>query len=210
MNAKRAIALAFLSVLASCGSRVTAFAQDPAPDPLNADTFKAVFAWKGWLATTGSTREDYFGGMAVAQVGLGHLGIAVRGVVAGLPGEFSQDDPTTFRSIEGAAAVHLNTWGSKGLVLGPAMFAGKSVAFDTGGRTVTTPGPFTAAIGLRVAGYGGAAYAGLGTHESLGGVCALGSAQFPLTSHLTVIVDGAVGTSGRAFVRLAIAVEVAE
>ena len=194
-----------------------AFAQDPAPaqdpttpaDPLAAEMFVGAYAWREVVHSTAAGRSDGWGGRFVGQLGFGRFGIAARGDVGGLPGEFSPEAPQTFQSASFYLAAHYNVLAQAPARLGLTAFAGRAVSLEGDGIVTPTVGNFTAGVGVRVAAPGAVAYIALGTHEALGGFCVLGTAHLPLTSRLAFVVDGAASGDGRAYVRLGIAVALA-
>jgi hypothetical protein len=208
----KAVVLSIALLLAVLALVCPAHAQTP--DPLDAETFSGAYLWRGSLWSAGSPRTDYWGGRGLAQVGIGHIGIAGRIDLAGLPGRFDVNDAATFNSAEIYLAVHLNLGASPtGVVFGPALVLGKALALDQATTKAPTSGP-TVAAGIRVAGrlqgLGAAAWLAVGTHESLGGVCVIFSAHLPMTSRLFIMPDAAFGTGGRSFARINMGVVLAQ
>jgi hypothetical protein len=128
----------------------------------------------------------------------------------GLPEAFSLEDPKTFRSAAGYLAVHYNALGHGGAVVGPTLLVGRAISLEGGPSPAPTAGRITVGAGIRVATAAAAGYLAVGTHEALGGVCLLGTLHLPLTSRLALVADGATTTDGRAYVRLGVAVALAE
>jgi len=187
----------------------------PPPDPLTAETFGAAYLWRGFIWTTDQPRGDYWGARVIGQIGVGRIGITMRADVAGLPSSFDVNDPATFQSMEGYLAIHWNVVATQaGAVIGPSVYGGKALSLEAGGGAAPTTGAFTMGAGIRVAGriygQGAAAYLGLGTHEALGGLCVMAAAHLPITSRLFAMVDGAVTSGGRAFVRMNMGVVLAQ
>ena len=198
--------LLVLSLLAPASSLLA----QPAADPLAAETFSRVYLWREVVWQSESGRAEGWGGRGLVQLGLGRVGITLRGDVGGMPEAFSLEDPETFTSAAGYLAVHYNVLGRAGAVIGPTAIVGRAISLEGGPSPAPTAGRITAGVGVRVATAAAAGYLAVGTHEALGGACLLGTLHFPLTSRLALVADGATTTGGRAYVRLGMAVALAE
>jgi len=181
-----------------------------ASDPLAAQTFSQAYLWREVLWQSESGRTEGWGGRGLLQLGLGRVGVALRADVGGLPEAFSLEDPRTFRSASGYLAVHLNMIAREGAVVGPTVLVGRAISLEDGLASAPTAGRITAGAGIRVATATAAGYLAVGTHEALGGACLLWTLHLPLTSRLAFVADGATTTGGRAYLRLGMAVSLAE
>jgi hypothetical protein len=198
-------------VLAFLVSAGPAAAQPAAPDPLAAQTFATTWLWREITWSTAAGRAEGWGGRMQGQLGLGRLGLTVRADVGGLPQSFALEDPATFQSLQGYLAAHYNVAGAAGAVVGPTAFVGRAISLEEGHpSSAPTEGGVTAGVGLRVGADAGAGYLAVGTHEALGGFCVLGTVHLPLTSRLAAVADGAIGAHGRTYVRVGMAVLLAQ
>jgi hypothetical protein len=193
------LALGFILLLSTwlCPTRLRA-------DDLNVDNMVAAYA-SGETVFTNTGQKTVPGARIYAQVGLGHWGIAFRGVVSGLPGKFNDIDPGTYRTIEGYIRLHVNLKATPGTVFGIAAITGSAMAYglDPGQTFVATPQPMTLLIGPHVAGKGFFADAGCGIHQALPGISCAGTLQFPLSQYLSLSSDAGIGRNGQRFVRIA-------
>jgi hypothetical protein len=176
------LALAAL-VQATCFGDELAVAPAPAADPLAATTTA-----DGWATTTrtwllGEDPRDLIGARVSAQLGLGHFGLAARGETAGVPGTFVSGKVETVKVVNAALALHWNAARlPAGIIIGPAVAGGASVAIETrDGQKPSLARSFSALAGVRVSGPGFWVYAGAGIYQPLRGLAGIVSYSVRVT-----------------------------
>lgn len=203
IDARRAVGRAFAALILFGVYIDPVWAQ---VDPLAASTFVHSYGTREsvWI-TSPAGRTDLFGARLHAQLGVGRLGVALRGAASGLPGTFDGKDTRTYHSIEGYAAVHYNFVASGPALVSAAVIVGRSMAFDTP-STVTKPGSLTVAGGLGISAPRAYAMLGVGSHQNLRGLAVIGTVQLPLAGNVALIGDFAAASRGQAFLRAGFAV----
>lgn len=176
-------------------------------DPLAAGTGAEGWVWAMRYWAPPAEPRDLAGGRIQAQLGVGRTGIAFRGDVSGMPGEFSPDKPETFRSLEAHLAVHHNVAGAQGVKLGVAVGVGAGFSLETKeGTTPTTPHSATLGAGLHVSGRGWWTYAMYGQHQALPGSAAVVVYQIRASDRTATVGTFAVGSRGSYLAQFGIAV----
>jgi hypothetical protein len=177
------------------------------PDPLAVGTMAEGWVWAMRYWSPPAEPRDLAGGRIQAQLGIGRWGVAFRGDVSGLPGEFTVDKPETFRSLEGHLAVHRNFAGAQGVKLGAAVGAGSGFSLEKPeGVAPVTPHSLTFGAGLHVSGPGWWVYGMYGQHQALPGSAGIVVYQSRLSDHTAAVGTFAIGAKGTYIAQFGVAV----
>lgn len=182
-------------ILALLLQAAPAVSQPQATDPLLAPSYAQVsmLAVSTWATTT--DRQDFAGARLEAQLGLGHIGLALRADTTGLAGTFKAGKIETFRAIEVYLACGWHAVSPvPGLVLGPVAATGVGISLELqDGAKPLMPKRASAGLGLRVSWPKGWAYALVGQHQSLRGLAVIATWHLDITDHLAEIGTAACG-----------------
>jgi hypothetical protein len=176
-----------------------------AQDALAAETFVRTYATRESVWTA-SGRTDLFGARLHSQLGLGHLGVGIRGAASGLPGTFDSKDTKTYHSLEAYLEAHYNLATSGTATLAAAVLGGRSTSFDTAQSVVTQPNGATVGAGLVVAAPKAYALLAFGRHQNIRGFAVLGTVQIPMAGNVSLVADFAAGGRSQSFARVGFAV----
>jgi len=185
--------------------------------PTDAPTFRGGYMWRqgviqGVQGSHGiyeAERGDFWGGRLVVGLGFGRFGIELRLDAAGLKDQFNPQDPTTFKTLEAYAALHMVAVVAKGMQIGPALMAGSITNFDVdkGQPSWTGVGVDLAGCGVRLGGFGSEVFLFIARTQYLAldpAAHLVFAAHVRLTDQLYAVGDAVSGQDG--FVRVGIAV----
>lgn len=177
------------------------------PDPLAVHSTSEIWVFQQSIFAPPATRRDITGGRFQAIAGFGRWGVGVRAETSGLPGEYVQNKPETFRTGAAYLGIHRNLIARNGITIGAAALGGAAISLELqNGVSPRLPKAMTVGLGARADGPGWWAYVVVGQYQALKGISMMAAVHAKLTDRTAWVGDFAIGANSTYIASFGIAV----